>query len=257
MKRMIFLMTATAMMAVTSACTSTGNGRFIIGGSSNGELVTASDHYVTDVKQVEEFDELAVAGNFDVEYTQDGDKPTVEIYTADNILPVLDIKVKEGTLHIGIKEGYRVNGKKIRVRTNSARLKKVSSAGSGMVTLANGMKTETLEMSVAGSGDIGGAEISCDNLVLAIAGSGNIYMQSIAATTIKTAIAGSGDMDLADIDCNRLETSIAGSGTVRLSGKTKSAEFGIFGSGNIDARELKAETIDSDVAGSGRISVKK
>ena len=97
---------------------------------------------------------MNLAGSPDVIYTQKAGKPQVEIYTSDNIVDLLDINVANNTLNIKFKKGVSVSYNKLEIRVSSETLNNISVAGSGNVKLANGLKTDNLKVSVAGSGDI-------------------------------------------------------------------------------------------------------
>ena len=172
--------------------------------------------------KVDNFTGLNLAGSPDVIYTQKAGKPEVEVYTSDNIVDLLDINVANNTLNIRFKKGVNVSFNKLEIRISA-----------GNIELANGLKTDNLKVSIAGSGDIQGSNITC--------------------TKLKTSIAGSGDLKLNNISATNTEVSIAGSGTAILTGKTREASYRIAGSGDLFASELQAERVSASVSGSGDI----
>lgn len=91
---------AIALLAFsTTACSQQHTYR---SGGFGSKTVKASKNYVTKDIKVDNFTKLSVAGSPDVTYTQKSGKPTVEVYTSDNIVDLLDIRVKDNTLYIGI-----------------------------------------------------------------------------------------------------------------------------------------------------------
>jgi hypothetical protein len=76
-----------------------------------------------------------------VTYTQKSGKPTVEVYTSDNIVDLLDIRVKDNTLYIGFKKNVSVSYNKLEVRVSAEKLNGIAVAGSGDVELKNGRMT--------------------------------------------------------------------------------------------------------------------
>ena len=72
----------------------------ICSGGFGSKTVKASKNYVTKDIKVNNFTKLSVAGSPDVTYTQKSGKPTVEVYTSDNIVDLLDIRVKDNTLDV-------------------------------------------------------------------------------------------------------------------------------------------------------------
>lgn len=53
-------------------------------------------------------------------------RPEVEVYTSDNIVDLLDIKVKDNTLYIGFKKDVNVSYKKLEVRVSAETLNGIS-----------------------------------------------------------------------------------------------------------------------------------
>jgi hypothetical protein len=202
---------------------------------------------------VDNFTKLSVAGSPDVTYTQKSGKPTVEVYTSDNIVDLLDIHVKDNTLYIGFKKNVSVSYNKLEVRVSAEKLNGIAVAGSGDVELKNGLKTDNLKIAVAGSGDISGNSISCTDLDISIAGSGDINSSDITCNDLQVSVAGSGDMKLNNVTANFTRASVAGSGTAILSGSTQEAEYSVAGSGDLLASDFVAKKASASVAGSGDI----
>ena len=223
-------------------------------GLFGGKTVKASRNYVTKNIKVDNFTGLNLAGSPNVTYTQKAGKPEVEVYTSDNIVDLLDINVVNNTLNIKFKKGVNVSYNKLEIRISSETLNNISVAGSGNVTLANGLKTNQLKMSVAGSGDINANNIACTNeLSISIAGSGDIQGSNIICTNLKTSVAGSGDLKLNNVSATDTEASVAGSGTAILTGTTQEASYRVAGSGDLFASDLQAKRVSASVSGSGDI----
>ena len=137
---------AIALLAFsTTACSQQHTYR---SGGFGSKTVKASKNYVTKDIKVDNFTKLSVAGSPDVTYTQKSGKPTVEVYTSDNIVDLLDIRVKDNTLYIGFKKNVSVSYNKLEVRVSAEKLNGIAVAGSGDVELKNGLKTDDLKISV-------------------------------------------------------------------------------------------------------------
>ena len=233
---------AIALLAFsTTACSQQHTYR---SGGFGSKTVKASKNYVTKDIKVDNFTKLSVAGSPDVTYTQKSGKPTVEVYTSDNIVDLLDIRVKDNTLYIGFKKNVSVSYNKLEVRVSAEKLNGIAVAGSGDVELKNGLKTDNLKISVAGS---------CTDLDISIAGSGDINSSNITCNDLQVSVAGSGDMKLNNVTANFTRASVAGSGTAILSGSTQEAEYSVAGSGDLLASDFVAKKASASVAGSGDI----
>lgn len=232
---------AIALLAFsTTACSQQHTYR---SGGFGSKTVKASKNYVTKDIKVDNFTKLSVAGSPDVTYTQKSGKPTVEVYTSDNIVDLLDIRVKDNTLYIGFKKNVSVSYNKLEVRVSAEKLNGIAVAGSGDVELKNGLKTD----------DISGNNISCTDLDISIAGSGDINSSNITCNDLQVSVAGSGDMKLNNVTANFTRASVAGSGTAILSGSTQEAEYSVAGSGDLLASDFVAKKASASVAGSGDI----
>lgn len=248
------LATIIAFSIFTLSVTACSHNHTYSSGLFGGKTIKASKNYVTKNIKVDNFTGLNLAGSPDVTYTQMAGKPTVEVYTSDNIVDLLDINVVNNTLNIKFKKGVNVSYNKLEIRISSETLNNISVAGSGNVTLANGLKTNQLKMSVAGSGDINANNIACTNeLSISIAGSGDIQGSNITCTNLKTSVAGSGDLKLNNVSATDTEASVAGSGTAILTGTTQEASYRVAGSGDLFASDLQAKRVSASVSGSGDI----
>ena len=252
MKKLTTLIAIICLAFNTTACSqpythSSGN----VFGS---KTIKASKTYVTKEINVSKFEKISMAGGIEVIYNQKPSSPGVEIYTSDNIVDLLDIRVKDHTLLIGFKKNIKVSYNILKIRVNSPDLNGVSVAGSGDFIFANTLKTENdLSISIAGSGDVEGKEIHCKAMKVSIAGAGDMEMQSVVCNSLKASVAGSGDIHLKNITTTDVEASIAGSGEMSLHGTTQNASYSISGSGDLTADGLKAQKVNTSIAGSGDI----
>ena len=223
MKKLASLLTCICLILSTTACSQSKN---YSSGNWGSKKVIASNKYVTKDIKVDNFKKISVAGSPDVTFTQKSGRPEVEVYTSDNIVDLLDIKVKDNTLYIGFKKDVNVSYKKLEVRVSAETLNGISVAGSGDVFLKNGLQTnDNLSINVAGSGDIKGSGIKCNDMKVSVAGSGDINADNITCNNLKVSVAGSGDMVLRNVTATGTEASVAGSGSATITGTTQTATY--------------------------------
>ncbi len=223
-------------------------------GSGFGKTIKASNNYVTKEMQVENFTELSLTGACKVIYKQQAGEPTMEIYTSDNLFDLLDMYVKDQTLCIGIKKNVRVSYKILEIRLSSETLNSIALTGSGEINLSNGLNTDNLNITVTGSGDFEGSNITCNDLTTYVNGSGEIEINSIDCSNLKATVSGSGVMTLNGVVTKgKTIASVTGSGDIFLSGSTDEAEYSISGSGDMDTTEYSAKQVTAKVSGSGNI----
>jgi len=251
MKKLATLLACICLIISTTACSQSRN---YSSGNWGNKKVVGSNNYVTKDIKVPNFKKISVAGSPDVIFTQKSGRPDVEVYTSDNIVDLLDIKVKDNTLYIGFKKDVNVSYKKLEVRVSAEALNGISVAGSGDIFLKNGLQTnDDLNINVAGSGDIKGSNIKCNDMKVSVAGSGDINTDNITCNNLKVSVAGSGDMVLKGVTSMNTEASVAGSGSATITGITQTASYSVAGSGNLITENYEAKRVSASVAGSGNI----
>ncbi len=209
-----------------------------------------SGRLVTETRTVGDFSGVALRGSMNLVLSQ-GDKTSVTVRVADNLLPLLETTVEGNRLEIGWKKGqniYRTGPVTVTVVT--PRLDALSVAGSGDVELGS-FSTPSLKLSVAGSGNARLAQLKTDDLGISISGSGDVRGRGQAAK-LNISIAGSGDVRLDDLKADEVSVRIAGSGNAEVHA-SKTLAVSIAGSG--DVLYSGDATVSRSVAGSG--SVKK
>lgn len=225
------LMAVAMLFGTTIVCAQ--NYKYHVKNGSSSTTVKAGNRYVTKEFRVDRFTHVALSGSIDITFSQQPGNRKVEVYTSDNLLDLLDIHVKGGTLHIGFKKNVSVQYNKLDIRVVSPEISGFSIAGSGDVKVLTPLTADRLSFSINGSGDIACAAISCKDLQVHINGSGDVEMGPLKATTVKGSIAGSGDLE--------------------LKGRADEAHLTIAGSGDIDARQLQAAKVTAGISGSGEI----
>ncbi|MEG1563749.1 MAG: head GIN domain-containing protein [Bacteroides sp.] len=224
MKQFLMAMvTITLLIFSTKACSQT-------------QHIVASKNYITKKVKVDNFSKISLTGSPDIIYTQSDGKPSVQIYGSDNIVNIVKTVVEGETLVVKFSNNTIIqNSGKLEIRVSTPKLTEVNVAGSGDITLVNGIKEEkSLSFTITGSGGINGSGISCRNLSLSVQGSGDIRLSRIANEETRVNVIGSGDIE--------------------LEGNSRVAEFNVNGSGNINAETLKVENLNARVSGSGDIS---
>ncbi|MDR0894814.1 MAG: DUF2807 domain-containing protein [Prevotellaceae bacterium] len=234
-------------LASLTSCSVNANSRFQVIGSNT---------YVTKSIPVDDFHAISVSGSPDVVFTQRAGAPSVEVYTSDNIVDLLDIRVESRTLLIRFKKNANVSYKKLEVRVSAPRLTAINVGGSSDVLLANGLESdEDLSIQIGGSGDIAVRDkVTCQSLNLKIGGSGDATFGNLTATDVQATVSGSGDLTLGNLTATDVQATVSGSGDIELKGEVQTADFQVSGSGEITAKKLQAKRVNAGVSGAGEIT---
>ena len=218
------------------------------------------------------FDKVSHTSSFTVSYAQ-GPKHTCTIIASPKDMKKLKAEVKDKQLNIYVENKEKVvnlNGLTflnaglsgdVVVKITSPELTKVSCTGSGGFVATTDIKSEDLEFSISGSGNVKLQNVTAGKLHLSTAGSGNMDIQQAHTEDLNVEVAGSGGMNLNNVvstckkaclsvlgsgdintafsNCQELECGIAGSGRIGLKGKGVNYKPSVCGSGEISKRELE------------------
>ena len=214
-----------------------------------GKKIKGNGNVVTKTRNVSEYDQIAVAGSFDVKLVA-GKEGKLTIKGEENLLEYLITEVKDGKLKIKWEKGVNINTtKELLVTVPFEDIEAVSLAGSGDVFSEDTIKTDNLKVALAGSGDMK-LKINASSISSAVSGSGDIKLMG-SSENLKCAIAGSGDIDGYELTSNNVEVSIAGSGDIKVNAK-ENLKARISGSGDVYFKGNPRQ--DVKVSGSGSVS---
>jgi hypothetical protein len=213
-----------------------------------GTSVSGSGTIKSETRAVSGYSGIALSLDALVEIQQDGAEG-VTVETDDNILPLIETVVENGTLTIRrTSANASISPSKLKIVVHAKAIDRLSIAGAGDIR-AEALKAPALKASIAGSGDMRIKSLDAGALSVNISGSGDFSAAGRAAS-VHASIAGSGDLEVAKLDAKDVEVSIAGSGDaiVWASGTLK---VNVAGSGKV--KYLGDAEVKQSVIGSGSI----
>jgi hypothetical protein len=203
-------------------------------GSFTTNFVEGSGNIVTQTVDVSSFDRVTLSGFGDV-YVEQGQSESLSVQTDDNLIPLLDIKVRGKELTLGLKPGLDVSPSK---------------------SIIYNLTVKDLSgVTLAGSGNFYVEPVQSNDLAVSILGSGNIDIKGLNTGTLSLDLYGSGNMTLMDINAQKVDTSLRGSGDLKLEGNASTQSITISGSGNYLAGDLQTDRTDVSVPGSGDVTI--
>ena len=245
---------------------------FFGGGKDKIEASKKTTTY--EVKNLESFERIKLAGSGTVEYHQSTDGQTrVTVTIAENLRDYMQIEVVGGVLRIhwkteryqsteiingtvrtsGKSQNYQITGDpKLKIVCESPWVDVVEVAGSGIINIPDAINGRRIALKVAGSGEIHTTDLVFKEIIQAeVAGSGKVFVNGHAEKCLFR-IAGSGEI-AGKTESKQLIAEISGSGDIDLQGTAQKANLRTTGSGEIHAHELKAENVYAQITGSGDI----
>jgi hypothetical protein len=210
------------------------------------ETVSGSGEIVTGTREVPEFERVLLRGSGRVTIERAAAQ-RVEIRTDKNILPRVRTQVKGDVLEIS-HENTSLRPTTLEIQLGMKRLRGVTIAGSGDVSVRGPFEAEELKAEINGSGDMDLA-IAVSRLASVINGSGSMALAGKAAEH-RAVIKGSGDIRAFELESKKASVSISGSGDCRLLA-SEILSANISGSG--DVIYAGSPRIESRVKGSGSV----
>lgn len=211
----------------------------------NGELETIT-------RNVGDYDEISVAGFFDVTLVA-GNEGELTIEGESNLLEYIETEVDGDRLTIKVKNKQNLKtswGKDIKIRVPFRDLNQVSLSGSGEIMSTDVIKANNFRVSVSGSGDIN-LVVEASSTESRVTGSGDLVLRG-STRDHETSVTGSGDLEAGRFKADNVDAKVTGSGDIRVSCE-KSIRARVTGSGDIEYVGNPTKQ-DTKVSGSGDIS---
>jgi hypothetical protein len=226
MKRLLPLILIVLFFIPSLACS------VVIPNSPNA--VKGSGNIVTQTVDVKNFSSVSLENSADV-YLEQGSTESVTVEADDNILPLLETKVRGKELLLSTKPNTSIDSsRKIIYRITAKDLSGISLNGSGNFNVSP-IKADSMDISLDGSGNIKIDELATGKLSIQLNGSGNIGINKVSASSTDASVDGSGD--------------------IRLAGQSPTQKISFNGSGNYAAGDLKSESVEISIPGSADVTV--
>lgn len=176
-----------------------------------GQL-TGSGNLVSELRDVSDFDAIDVGGITEVVFQQ-GPSTRVEVTADDNLISLVETKVKSNTLHIRLKKRSSYSDATIRVRVTAPSLKGVDCSGAATFrTQGTWQRAEGIRIDASGASDVD-----------------------------------------AELDAPKVTVKSSGAATVSLRGKTQTTDLDASGSATVRSSGLLAEEAKLDASGAASI----
>ena len=214
-----------------------------------GEQVEGSGRIVRQNRQVSGFTglSLGVPGRLELRI---GSSEGVTIEADDNVLPLLETLVEDGTLKIRpARRNLNLQTRAIRVVVTARSIERLSLGGSGSIH-ADPLRARRLDVDVGGSGSVNLKGVEAESLSVSVGGSGDLQAGRGNVGKLSVSIGGSGDVDLGRVQATGASVSVAGSGEATVWPRN-ALSVTIAGSG--DVRYYGDPQVRKSTAGSGEV----
>jgi hypothetical protein len=213
------------------------------------DVVRGSGPVVSEDRTTPSYHEISLNIPADV-YIYQGTDEGITIEAQDNVLDVIDTRVRNNELDIKFENGVVVKHfEPIKVYITTADLSEIRISGSGNVYNETPIITPELNVRISGSGNVDLHGIDTHSLDAQISGSGKVYLSGICDEQMLR-ISGSGDIYAFNLMSENADINISGSGKTEIN-VTNYLHGEISGSGNIYYKGHP--DVESHISGSGGI----
>jgi hypothetical protein len=212
----------------------------------SGEQVQGSGNVKRETRQIGHFSGLALSLPGQVE-VRSGGAEGISIEADDNLLPLIETVVEDGTLKIRTKRKVNLRTRNLKIVVQARELDRLSLGGSGSID-ADRVSGKQLRFDVGGSGNIRVRKAEGDAISVSLGGSGNLKVDEGSARSLSASIGGSGTVDMTRVRLETASVTVAGSGDATLWVRN-SLSLTVAGSG--DVNYYGDPKLSTSVVGSG------
>ena len=178
------------------------------------EQVAGNGNIKRQVRDVGHFSGVAMALAGKVEVRR-GERDGVTVEADDNLLPLIETVVEDGTLKIREKRGANLRTRNLKVFVQARELDRLSLGGSGTIE-ADRVNGARVQFDIGGAGSIKVGKVEGERIVAAIGGQGDLKADEGNARTVSISIGGQGKVDLARVHTDSANVTVAGMGNATL-----------------------------------------
>jgi hypothetical protein len=210
--------------------------------------VTGSGNIVTEKKQVGKFSGVSAGSSFEVEL-RIGPSYSVEIEADDNLVKLIETKMKDGNLRIEIRHNYSIKNEHLKAYVTAPNITVVKSSGAANMKALDPLKsTHKIIFETSGAGKIT-AQVDAPAIEAKSSGAGNIELTG-RTRDYKADASGAGSIETTNLQSENATVETSGAGNVHLHASVK-LKAHASGAGNIYYRG--GADVQQNVSGAGKI----
>jgi hypothetical protein len=203
-----------------------------VGGSA--QVVEGSGVPASETRELPPFDSVELSGSNDVMIHVGGEQSVV-VHADDNLLDRVTTRVSGRKLAVGNESGggtVVTTETPMRVEVTVPTLGEVTLSGSGLIGAA-GVEAESFTVAMSGSGVVN-AIGRTDTLVVTLGGSGDAQLQDLTARDVRARMSGSGRILVHAAE--KIDASVSGTGSIVYTGDPEQVSSKVTGVGTVTRR---------------------
>lgn len=219
------------------------------GGVGPGPKVSGSGKVAGKDFSVSDFHGIEAGGIFDVR-CKVGSAPSLHIDADDNILPLIEVQVENGTLRLQTKQGFSTkNGIVATVTVPSLDHLDLSGAAKGDV---KGIRSGKFRLDVSGAGHfVGDGDVQ--TLDLGASGGSSVQFRTSSVKSIRAELSGGSNLSLSGgADCETVDLAVSGGSHADLA-EIQARKAQVDANGAASVRLNVTESITGEASGAASI----
>lgn len=224
-----------------------------VAGGTDGKSITASENIVTKGFAVGDFERISAGGVFKVVYTPGVGKPKVEVRTADNVMPLVSVGVKDGTLQLRLNHNGPIKSlKTLEVSVASPSLSGIALSGAAKGKIGGRLEAKSFEARLSGASRLDAGKVAADRFEARLSGSSKMTVGDVVAGVASVRVSGASKAELA-VEAASSELKLSGSSRAVVTGKTGKAVYAVSGASSVDATGCVATDVVATASGSSNV----
>lgn len=200
-----------------------------------------------ETRAVNSFNKIDISGGFEIIINQ-GKRERVEIEADDNLLELIETKVKNSTLYISSEEPIG-NAESLKIYITVVDVNDIDAAGAIELTNKGTYETERLEIDVSGAADIN-LDLVVENLSMDMSGASETTLSG-TANNFEIEISGAGELQAKKLKTRNSTIDISGAGSAIVFVK-KTLKVDVSGAGSVQYKGNPK--IEKSISGAGSVT---
>ncbi|MGK9368990.1 head GIN domain-containing protein [Melioribacter sp. Ez-97] len=192
--------------------------------------VRGSGNLKTETREIRNFNKIEVGGAYDIKI-KCGEKESIEITAEENLLPLIETKVKHNRLIIDTRRSISPR-KEIKIVVTVPELNYIECSGANNMRVYN-IDTDDLDVELSGAGNIV-MDGNVKTLHAEISGAGNIDAKSLKAENVYISVSGAASASV--YASKYLNASVSGVGSIDYYGDPEKTKTNVSGIGSISRK---------------------
>ncbi len=224
-----------------------------VAAASGGESITASKNIVTKSFAVGDFERISAGSIFKVVYTPATGKPKVEVRTADNVMPLVEVGVKGGTLQLRLCHNGSIRSiKSVDVYVSSPSLSGITLSGAAKAEVSGGLEAKSFGVRLSGASRLEAGKVQAGSFEARLSGASKMAVESVKAASATVRASGSSNAVMG-VEAANSELRLSGASRAVVEGKAAKAVYTASGAASVDAAGCVATDVVATASGASKV----